>query len=310
MTQAAKQTVTQTVTHVVARPFDRVLVVYNPRSTGDGPGNAEELRAQLAQRLPGTSVQLAQTQHSRHGEELAERAVTEHPATLVVSASGDGGYHEVVNGVMRARRRLPGAGACAVLASGNANDHANAVQERPLVEAIVAGAVSRMDLLQVVIDGREPRYAHSYVGLGITPVVAVELNQHDLDAVKESLLAVRSVWRYRPLGIVHDGRSVELDSLVFANIDRMAKYATLSLDSSPTDGVYETLLIPHRSKLKLLASVLRLVRGKHEVVSRHEPYTFTTATPMPVQMDGEVHRVDAGAEVVVSCAPAAVTVVR
>ena len=306
MIQAATRAAIQAVTG----HFDRVVVIYNPHSTGDGPGNAKQLRAQLAQRLPATVVQLAQTQHAGHAVELAERAVSEHPATLVVTASGDGGYHEVVNGVMRARRRVPGAGVCAVLASGNANDHATAVQERPLVEAIVAGTVSQMDLLEVLIDGQEPRYAHSYVGLGITPVVAVEFNQHDLDAVKESLLALRSAWRYRPFTITHDGHRIQLDSLVFANIDRMAKYATLSQESSPTDGTYETLLIRHRSKLKLLASVLRLVRGTHEVISREEPYAFTTATPMPVQMDGEVHQVEAGVEVVVSCAPAAVSVIR
>ncbi|MCI2240000.1 diacylglycerol kinase [Kineococcus sp. TRM81007] len=294
----------------MSRRFDRVVALYNPRSTGDGPGNARALREQLEARARGTTVELHETQHAGHAEELAERAVTEHPATLVVSASGDGGYHEVVNGVVRARRRCPGAGVCAVLASGNANDHARAVQDRPLVDAIVAGATSEMDLLEVLVDGREPRYAHSYVGLGITPVVAVEFNQHDLDAVKESALAVRSVWRYRPLSIVHDGHRIELDSLVFANIDRMAKYATLSRVSSPTDGTYESLLIRHRSKLKLLASVLRVVRGTHEVASRDEPYTFTTGTPMPLQMDGEVHRVDAGATVTVRCVAGALTVVR
>jgi diacylglycerol kinase (ATP) len=297
-------------TSQAARRFDRVVVICNPRSTGDGPGNAEELRAQLTRRLPGTAVHLAQTTRAGHGEELAEAAVVENPATLVVAASGDGGYHEVVNGVMQARRRRPGAGACAVLASGNANDHANAVQERPLVEAIVAGVVSPMDLLEVLVDGREPRYAHSYVGLGITPVVAVEFNRHELNAVKESFLAVRSVWRYRPLNITHEGRGIELDSLVFANIDRMAKYAVLSRRSSPTDGTYETQLIRHRNRLTLLASVLRVVRGTHEVVSREAPYTFTTATPMPVQMDGEVHQVGACARIAVACAPAAVSVVR
>ena len=293
-----------------AQRFDRVVVVYNPSSTGDAPGNAHRLRAELAHRARGTAVELLRTGHAGHAEQLAERAVTEHPATLVVSASGDGGYHEVVNGVLRARRRRPGAGVCAVLASGNANDHARAVQDRPLADAIVAGAVTGMDLLQVLVDGREPRYAHSYVGLGITPVVAVEFNRHDLDALKEGVLALRTVWRYRPLTITHGGHRLELDSLVFANIDRMAKYATLSRTSSPTDGTYESVLIRHRGAPALLASVLRLLRGTHEAVPRREPYAFTTSTPMPLQLDGEVHRVGAGASVVVSCAAGALSVVR
>ncbi|PPK94612.1 diacylglycerol kinase family enzyme [Kineococcus xinjiangensis] len=290
--------------------FGRVVIVFNPNSTGDGPGNARELCEQLSERLPGTAVELSETQHAGHAEQLAEEAIAQNPATLVVSASGDGGYHEVVNGVMRARRRSPGAGVAAVLASGNANDHANAVQHRPLVDAVVAGAVSPMDLLEVSTPGKEPRYAHSYVGLGITPVAAAELNQHDLDAVKETLLVVRSFWRYRPLSITHDGNRIKLDSLVFANIGRMAKYATLAEDSSTTDGRYESLLIRHRNKLKLLASFLRVVSGKHEFITRSEPYVFTTETPMPLQMDGEVHEFDAGAEVTVRCVRGALDIVR
>ena len=293
-----------------SHPFGRVLVVYNPTSTGDGPGNARELGEQLTRRLPATAVRLCATRHAGHAEDLAERAVLEDPATLVVSASGDGGYHEVVNGVVRARWRRPGAGVCAVLASGNANDHATAVQEGPLVDAIVAGSVSRMDLLEVLVAGQAPRYAHSYVGLGLTPDVAIELNAHDLGAVAENWLALRSFWRHRPLTIAHDGRPLPLDSLVLANIDRMAKYATISRTSSPTDGRYEALLFRRRSKLGLLASIVSTVRGRHAVASREEPFTFTTLTPTPLQLDGEVHRVDAGVEVTVACAAGALDVVR
>ncbi|GAB7189486.1 diacylglycerol kinase family lipid kinase [Kineococcus sp. NUM-3379] len=294
----------------MSEQFDRVVIVFNPNSTGDGPGNARELAEQIPARLPGVPVELAETQHAGHALELAEQAVAAHPQTLVVSASGDGGYHEVVNGVMRARRAAPGAGVTAVLASGNANDHANAVQDRPLVDAIAERAVSPMDLLEVRVAGAETRWAHSYMGLGITPVAAAELNQHDLDAVKETLLVVRSFWQYRPLSIIHDGDRIKLDSLVFANIDRMGKYATLSDEGSPTDGTYETLLIRHRNKLKLLASFLRVLSGKHEFVSRTEPYAFTTKTPMPLQMDGEVHEIEAGAQVTVRCARRALDVVR
>lgn len=292
------------------RAFGRVLVVHDPTSTGDGPGNARRLRAQLAHRLPATQVRLCATRHAGHARELAERAVLADPATLVVSASGDGGYHEVVKGVVRARWRRPGAGVCAVLASGNADDHATAVQDGPLVDAIVAGSVSRMDLLEVLVAGQAPRYAHSSVGLGLTPAAAIELNRHDLGAVAESWLALRSFWRHRPLTISHEGRDLALDSLWLANIDRMAKHATLSRGSSPTDGRYETLLMRHRSELGLLAGIVSTVRGRHAVESREEPFTFTTQTPTPLQLDGEVHHVPAGVEVTVACAPGALDVVR
>lgn len=289
----------------MSEPLRRVVVVLNPNSTGDGPSNARELQERLAASDPGLPVELVETEHAGHAEELARDAVTAEAGTLVVSASGDGGYHEVVNGVVAAGR-----GMAAVLPSGNANDHATATQHRPLAEAVhdlAAGApATRIDLLEVSGAGRT-RVAHSYVGVGITPVAAAALNEHDLDAVKESLLVAKAFWGYRPMTIAHDGRRISLDSLVFANIDRMGKYAQLSEDSAPDDGRYETLLIPHRGKLRLIAEFLRVVSGRHEYRSRSEPYEFTVQSPMPLQLDGEVFHVDAGSTVTVRCLPGALS---
>ncbi|WP_432543953.1 diacylglycerol/lipid kinase family protein [Kineococcus sp. SYSU DK002] len=282
----------------------RVVVVLNPNSTGDGPSNARRLRDELQGVV---DVELVETERAGHAEEIARDAVREQDGTLVVSASGDGGYHEVVNGVVSGGRGL-----AAVLPSGNANDHATATQDRPLAEAIrdvaTGGRVTPMDLLEVSGAGRT-RVAHSYVGIGITPVAAAALNEHDLDAVKESMLVVRAFWRYRPLTITHDGDDIRLDSLLFANIDRMAKYAQLAEDSATDDGRYETLLIPHRGKLRLLAEFTRVLRGAHPVRSRSEPYEFRTHTPTPLQLDGEVFQVDAGSSLTVRCLPLALRTV-
>lgn len=284
--------------------LSRVVVVLNPNSTGDGPTNARRLHDELE----GTvEVELLETEYAGHAEEIAREQVMEDADTLVVSASGDGGYHEVVNGIVPTGRGL-----AAVLPSGNANDHASAVQERPLAQAIrdvvQGGRPTRIDLLQVQGSGRT-RLAHSYVGVGITPVAAAALNEHDLDAVKEALLVMKAFWGYRPLTITHDGRDISLDSLVFANIDRMAKYAQLAPDSEPDDGRFETLLIPHRSKFRLLADFTRVLRGAHPVESRETPYEFRTHTPMPLQLDGEVFHVDEGTSVTVSCLPLALRTV-
>ena len=100
-------------------PFDRIVVIFNPQSTGEAPQLAEQLRADLAQRLPDMPVQLCPTEHAGHARELArEAAGTGRP--LMVSVSGDGGYNEVVDGVMQAGNPEV---VCAVMAAGNANDH-------------------------------------------------------------------------------------------------------------------------------------------------------------------------------------------
>lgn len=284
-----------------SRPFDRVVVVFNPNSTGNSPDNARALVADLARDAPELPVDLVQTAYPGHAVALARDAAAAPGRTLVVSASGDGGYHEVVNGLLQAAAAGRGDSCAAVLASGNANDHASTVQTRPLLEAIVAGDVTRLDVLALAVAGEQVRFAHSYIGLGLSPVAAVEINRHHFGAVKEVVSVVRTFWRYRPFEIVHDDRRTRVDSLVFANIDRMAKYVELSADGVPDDGRFEVVLIAHRSRPTLLLDVMRALRGRLAPVTRSDPYRFTTATAMPLQLDGEVIDLPAGAEVVVSC---------
>ena len=139
--------------HTVAS-FDRIVVIFNPQSSGDGPQLADALRADLARRVPDVPVHLCPTERAGHARDLArEAARTGHP--LIVSVSGDGGYNEVVDGVMQAGNDNA---VCAVKAAGNANDHRRTTAQRPLIDAITAGEVRRIDLLRLTIgDGVHAR---------------------------------------------------------------------------------------------------------------------------------------------------------
>jgi hypothetical protein len=53
--------------------FDRIVVIFNPQSTGEAPRLAEELRADLAGRLPSTAVSLSPTEHAGHPRDLGSR---------------------------------------------------------------------------------------------------------------------------------------------------------------------------------------------------------------------------------------------
>ena len=136
----------------MTRPYDVVEIVFNPNSTGNASERAQELADELAERAPDLPVTLRPTEHAGHGREIARDAARE-GRPLVVSVSGDGGYNDVVNGLMEA-----GADGvfAAVLAAGNANDHRRVTRERPLADAIVDGEVSRLDLLRMSV-GRRPR---------------------------------------------------------------------------------------------------------------------------------------------------------
>jgi len=282
-------------------PFDRVVLIFNPNSTGNASGLAAELRDELARRQPDLPVLLQQTEHAGHARELAlEAARTGSP--LLVSVSGDGGYNEVVDGAMQSGSE---AVVCAVLPAGNANDHHRATRERPLADAIVTGSVTRIDLLRLTVEGSSPtiRYAHSYIGLGLTPVVAVDLEKGGKGSLKETLTAARAFANFRPFEIqLEDGSRERFDSIVFANISQMAKVATLSEDGVPDDGQFEVITVKHTSKWRLLGTALKAaVRGLGPQPSVRE-YRFTNLEQMPIQVDGEVMELGPGAKAKVDIA--------
>jgi diacylglycerol kinase (ATP) len=291
------------------RPFDRIVIVFNPQSTGDAPTSAEELRAELARRLPDVPLELCPTQQAGHAREIA-REVARTGRPLLVSVSGDGGYNEVVDGVMQAGNEQA---VCAVRAAGNANDHRRTTRERPLADAIVAGDVRRIDLLRLTLgrgSGAQTRYAHSYIGVGLTPVVAVDLEKGGKGSWREIVSVVRGFARFRPFPIrLEDGLRRTIDSLLFANISEMAKYATLSEGARPDDGRFEVVTQQRTGKLRVLATALRAAtRGLGPQPSTTH-YAFTTLAPMPLQLDGELVELDAGTLVAVDIAPRALATV-
>jgi diacylglycerol kinase family enzyme len=290
----------------VTRPFDSVELIFNPNSTGNAHERAEQLHRELAERLPELPATLRPTEHAGHGREIARDAARSgHP--LVVSVSGDGGYNDVVNGLMDAGSDTAYA---AVLAAGNANDHRRVTRDRPLADAIVAGDVTRLDLLKMSVDdGREPRFAHSYIGLGITPTVALELERGGKGSIREIISTIRTFSRFRPFQIETDSGTESFDSVIFANIREMAKYAVLSEEGSPEDGRFEVIVLRHTAKWRVLAFALRAaIRGLGpQPTARH--YGFRTVDPMPVQIDGEVSGFEAGVSVTVEIAPKALATI-
>ncbi|GAA4714667.1 diacylglycerol kinase family lipid kinase [Pedococcus ginsenosidimutans] len=284
--------------------FDRVVLIFNPNSTGEAQQRAADLRRDLAQRSPDLVVEMLPTEHAGHATELA-RTVARSGVPLVVSVSGDGGYNEVVNGVMQAGNEQAVA---AVLAAGNANDHRRATQEQPMAEAIIRGDVSRIDLLRFTSDGpdgRVVRHAHSYIGLGLTPVVAVDLEKGGKGSLREMVTVVRSFAKFRPFEIETDDAGREsFDSLVFANIAQMAKVATLAEDQGrPDDGMFEVITLRHTAKWRILATAIKASTtglGKQPSV---RTYAFTTVTPLPLQVDGEVVELPTGTAVRVDIVP-------
>jgi diacylglycerol kinase family enzyme len=216
----------------------------------------------------------------------------------------------VVDGVMQAGNDDA---VCAVMAAGNANDHRRTTREKPLADAVAAGDVRRIDLLRLTVgSGSDARvhYAHSYIGVGLTPVVAVDLEKGGKGSFREILSVVRTFARFRPFRIeLEDGSRRRIDSLVFANISQMAKYATLSETGRPDDGRFEVITLPHTAKWRILGVALRAATTGLGPQPSATHYGFTTLKPTPLQLDGEVLAVEAGTAVCVEVAPRALTTI-
>ena len=275
-------------------PFDRIVLIYNP-AVGKASLLVHQLRTELAACLPEVPVSLQPTAFPGHGRDLARAAVGGRP--LLVSVSGNGGYNDVVNGAMDAG----GKAVCAVMGAGNANDHRRSTRTLPLAGAIIRGEARRMDLLRLTVgDGLSQwsRYAHSYVGFGLTPLMAIGIEAGVKGRFTELLSVARALRGLTPIEITRaDGAHAVLDSLIFANITRIAKYGRVGEACFPDDGMFEVVLLPHAAKWRIGLMALRAVTTGLMAQQRVPSYTFTSTEAIPLQIDGEVMEVGAGAPV-------------
>ncbi len=181
------------------------------------------------------------------------------------------------------------------------------------------GEVHPVDLLKITISGRggleadggrdEVRYAHSYVGLGITPTVALQLEKDGKGSIREVLSTIRTFSRFRPFVIDTEHGRASFDSLILANISEMAKYATLSEDGRPNDGHFEVIMLRHTAKWRVFGvAVKAALRGLGPQPTARE-YRFRTTAPIPMQIDGEVLELDGDTSVAVEIAPGALATV-
>lgn len=276
--------------------YDHIAAIYNPNSTNDARAKAENFRDQAKKR--GYTVTLTPTDHPGHAIELAENICRKYRSPLLVSVSGDGGYNELVNGVMQATEKSsPSKPVIAIIAAGNANDHKRTTRgDTPLVELLDTDP-KPLDLI-LLESGSLKRYAHSYIGLGITPKVGVELNRHELNFFREIMIVIHSFRTFKPFEIVVDGATKKYGSLVFANIHGMAKVLKLTKESSVRDGKFDIIKLPYHGTGRLLFDlVMMAIRARH--APEASKFTFTTTAKTPIQLDGEIEQLEKSQEVTV-----------
>lgn len=288
--------------------FSDIAIIFNPESTGDAPTLAKKLAHDLKKR--GFTPKLEPTDHAGHATEIACRISLAHERPLIISVSGDGGYNEVINGAMEAKNKSKKARPIvSVLGAGNANDHYRVMHDRPIVDLIVEQSIKPLDLISISATAPKTalsRYAHSYIGFGITPEVGDELNRHGKNFLSEMKLVIKTFMKFRPFEVIHDGQTRLCDSLVFANINEMAKFVKLDEKNTVHDGKFEVIEFAHRGKPALLANMLRVAITGIKNPPSYSAYSFRISTELTVQSDGEIDQLPKDSIITVTSHPKAI----
>lgn len=277
-----------------------VVIIYNPNSTGDSKSNALELARDL--RARGVSVKTQQTTHAGHGEEIAAKLAGAEEPVILISSSGDGGYHEVINGALSSKKSALIVG---VLPSGNANDHFSELGSDSLTEAIASKQFKEIDTIKVsaMVNGKPwVRYAHSYAGIGVSATAARQLTEDRPNALTEKWIVLRSLLSFRYVKLIVNNDTKRYSSILFGNISRMSKILKLSNDSSVTDGKIEMSWIRFRSKLRLIGYLITAATIGIKKARSIKTFSFKTTSRLPIQLDGESYIIDARSDVMIEAA--------
>jgi diacylglycerol kinase (ATP) len=286
--------------------FDHIAIIYNPNSTGDAPDMAEKLAAQIDKhiKLIGAKASLTPTEKAGHAVELARDIALKHKQPLIVSVSGDGGYNEIVNGAMQAKESSRSARpVVAVVGAGNANDHRRVMRDKPLIDLIVAANIKSFDLLHIKASAKNfslTRYAHSYIGFGVTPAVGNELNKRTKSMWVEIQTILKTYRTYAPFHVERGGAHYVLDNLLFANINEMAKVIKLDDENTVHDGRFEVIELRHRSKIHMLGTLLKAAVIGFRNPPSFQTYSLKSLDALPIQLDGEIEKLPKNTDVVVT----------
>jgi diacylglycerol kinase family enzyme len=280
-----------------AMHYSSLTILYNPKSTGDSKANAESFQKALADKgIKG--VKLIATKHRGHAEELAYGLAKASDSPLIISSSGDGGYSEVVNGALRAQAEGANPTTC-VLPSGNANDHYKQLHQGDTVDHIVSGRCHHIDVLTITAEAPDyswKRYAHSYVGFGVTPEIGQQLNEAELNAANEVIISIKSLLKSKPFTIKRKGKKQESQSIVMSNIAKMSKVFGLAKSAKVNDGLFEVFELP-ASKPFMFGVIVKSATVGLRYTEQTDHYDLTTIAVLPVQCDGEVFDIPARATV-------------
>ena len=258
-----------------------VLFIVNPTS---GAGRAGREWSAIAGWLPSTGIPFEATLTTRPLEAIAiaERAVRE-SRPVIVAVGGDGTLNEVVNGFFHNGAPIPTTSRLAMLPLGTGGDFRRTLKipldHRAAIEILRTGVTRRLDAGCVSYKASDGSTGVRHfiniadAGLGGDVVHRVNNGSKRLGPATfkvASLLALLA-WKNKPMNVVVDGVTHDLKAMqvVIANCQYFGGGMRMAPTASPTDGVFDVILVGNAGKIETIRGLGAMSRGAH--LDEHNP---------------------------------------
>lgn len=279
---------------------ERIVVVVNPASGGGT--DAEDVAAHVQDTFGAACRTTVQAGDARD----RAREAAQSGATIVVAAGGDGTVREVVEGLVEGSRHADDAPILALLPLGTGNDLARTLELpkkwRKASELLKGGAdVRYLDLLRVVVDGRETLAANAVVvGNGARPGAKLDEEEKarwgPLSYLKSAVDVVLELEPFE-VDLSLDGTSphrLEVLNVLVANGRTAGGGIPIAAGGSPFDGRIEVAAVAVMEIEEILKLAPALLRdeepgheGYHQFRVEHVEVRAAAPEGFPVSVDGE-----------------------
>ena len=248
------------------------------------------------------------TTRPNEATEIAQRAVKE-SRPVVVAVGGDGTLNEVVNGFFRNGAPIPTSSKLAMVPLGTGGDFRRTLRipsdTRQAVEILKTGLVRRLDAGCITYQTADGSTAVRHfiniadAGLGGDVVFRMGNGTKRFGSTSYKLGGLRALMTYsnKPMTVNVDGAVYELkkaQQVVVANCQYFGGGMKIAPSASPTDGVFDVILVKNAGKVETLRGMNDLSTGKH--LDQQNPHyelvygkriSVTSPNKVRIDVDGE-----------------------
>jgi len=275
----------------------KILVLVNPSSSENAGRRVwEQVQPRFEALFSEYDYEILETTSSEHNIELGETT----DADLIISVSGDGTVHDIVQGIMkRPREERP---ALTMLPIGSGNDFARTLGI-PFEPERALEAISKGRRVPIDVGRCNEYYFLETLSFGIDAAIAIGTYEKRKTTksrgfvlyLKVAIAAIiKELRKHRFIFTVDSGPEMEGDFIIFA-VQNGPTYGggfQIAPAALADDGLLNLCMATNTSKVYALYAMSKMAKGRHEALPIIRTLTARKLTidideVVPVQFDGE-----------------------